>query len=108
MAFFSHYSHWVSSPFIQVFLTSVSKDDFFFCISVVDSNKSYSGASVVVHSQFSKYGFQCGSNILSLTYKVKIDYLACSFYFHNSDHVGSQENLSFVFLLVNRHANASG
>ena len=29
MAYFSHYSHWVSSPFIQVFLTSVSKDDFF-------------------------------------------------------------------------------
>lgn len=49
-----------------------------------------------------------GSNILSLTYKVKIDYLACRLYFHNSDHVGSQENSPFVFLLVNRQANASG
>ena len=49
-----------------------------------------------------------GSNILSLTYNVKIDHLACRVYFHNSDHVGSQENLSFVFLLVNRHANAGG
>ena len=29
MAFFSHYSQWVSSPFVQVFLTSMSKDDFF-------------------------------------------------------------------------------
>ena len=47
---FSHYSHWVSSQFVQVFLTSVSKYDFFLHQSVVDSNKSYS--SVVVHSQF--------------------------------------------------------
>ena len=29
MAFFSHYSHWVSRQFVQVFLTSVSKYDFF-------------------------------------------------------------------------------
>ena len=108
MAYFSHYSHWVSSPFIQVFLTSVSKDDFFSASVWSIQIKAIAVLVLWYTVSFKKYGFQCGSNISSLTYKVKIDYLACSFYFHNSDHVGSQENLSFVFLLVSRHANASG
>lgn len=29
MASFFYYSHWLSSPFVQVFLTSLSADDFF-------------------------------------------------------------------------------
>ena len=41
-------------------------------------------------------------------YKVKIDYLACRFYFHNSGHVDSQETLPFVFSLVTRDTNARG
>ena len=106
MAFFSHYSHQVSSQFVQVFLTSVSKC-YLFSASVrsiqIKLQQCCGTQSVLI-----KCGVQCGSNMLSLTYKVKIDYLACRFYFHNSDHVGSQENLPFVFLLVTRLANASG
>ena len=105
MAFFSHYSHWVSNQFVQVFLTSVSKYDFF--SASVWSIQIKAIAVLWYPVSFKSMVFN-GSSILSLTYTVKIDYLACRLYFHNSDHVGSQENLPFVFLLVNRHANASG
>ena len=84
MAFSSHYSHWVSNQFVQVFLTSVSKYDFF-------SASVWSIQIKAIAVLWSTVSFKSmvfnGSNILSLTYKVKIDYLTCRLYFYNSDHM---------------------